>query len=467
MRPLAAFRQEFPHRELAPLALRFAERFPGTAFLDAGGPAEAGSCGRFAVLGWRPSRTLAFPAGRRGAVEAIRKLLGPTRMAPDPESPAPFRGGWIGWIGYDVGRDIERLPERNPPRPSVPEFVLAEYEALLVEDRRDRRLFVTGACDPHEGPSRLLARQAEALEHFAAMDAEGPAEPVPVAAATGVRALTTRDEYLRRAERVLSWIRSGDIFQANLSQEFAGHLSVTLAECYRRLRAASPAPYGCFLDLEGPAVLSVSPELFLERRGGRIVTRPIKGTRRRSPDPAEDARQHDDLEASEKDRAELAMIVDLLRNDLGRVALTGTVRVERERELTAHPSVHHASATVSAEVAPTVHAADVIRAAMPGGSITGAPKIRAMEILEELEDGRRGPYCGAAGWFGHDGDFVLNILIRTLVCDRAPGGGGGRVSFRVGGGIVADSSPGAEHEETLVKAAALLDALGPRGAAPR
>lgn len=459
MRPLAAFRQELPYRELAPLALRLAGRVPGVAFLDAGGPDIAGS-GRWAVLGWRPARTLAFPAGRRGAVEAIRALLGEPRMEPDLETPAPFRGGWIGWIGYDVGRDIERMPDRNPPSPGVPEFVLAEYEGLLVEDRRDRRLFLTGGCDRHEGPSRLLARQIEAIEHFAEID-RGAADPEfgDTRAAPDIRPVTPRDEYLGQVERVLAWIRAGDIFQANLSHRFEGRLDVPVGECYRRLRAASPAPYGCLLDLAGPAVLSVSPELFLERRGTRLSTRPIKGTRRRGADPAADVRLRDELERSEKDRAELAMIVDLLRNDLGRVAATGTVRVERERELITHPTLHHASAVISAEAPRSVHAADIVRATMPGGSVTGAPKIRAMEILEELESGRRGPYCGAAGWFGYDGDFVLNILIRTVVVERGADGSG-RASFRVGGGIVADSDPQAEHDETLVKAAALLRALG-------
>lgn len=371
-------------------------------------------------------------------------------MAPDPESPAPFRGGFLGWIGYDVGRDIERLPSRNPPRPEVPEFVLAEYEALLVEDRRDRRLFLTGACDPQEGPSRLLARQQEALDAFAA--AGGPSSPSGPAA-TDVRGDLPRDEYLRRAARVVEYVHAGDVFQANLAHRFEGRLLVPAQEAYLRLRARSPAAYGCALSLGGPDVLSISPELFLERRGGRVVTEPVKGTRRRGADPAEDARLLADLEASPKDRAELAMIVDLLRNDLGRVARTGSVAVEVPRAVRTHPTLHHASARVAAALDESVHAADLLRATMPGGSVTGAPKIRAMEILEELEDVRRGPYCGAAGWFGHDGDLVLNLLIRTLVAQE------GRVSFHVGGGIVADSSPEAEWEETLVKARAMLDAL--------
>jgi para-aminobenzoate synthetase component 1 len=224
-------------------------------------------------------------------------------------------------------------------------------------------------------------------------------------------------------------------------------------EVYRRLRDASPAPWGAWMRLGGPEILSISPELFLSKTGDVVSTRPIKGTRPRSSDPAEDARLYAELEASEKDRAELAMIVDLLRNDLGRVARTGSVRVVEGRSIHAHPTVFHAVATVEASVGRDVHAADLVRATMPGGSITGAPKIRAMEILEELEDVRRGPYCGSAGWFGYDGDLRLNILIRTLVVH------GEEVSFHVGGGIVADSDPAAEYEETLVKARAMISAL--------
>lgn len=426
-----------------------AGREKGVAFLDGQGDPEGP--GRWSLLGWRPRRNLRWPPGRAGGIEGIRAFLGGRRLEPDPSSPVPFRGGTIGWLGYDLGRDIERLPTRNPVDSRVPEFVLAEYEALLVEDRRDRRLFVTGTCDRAEGPSRLLARQAEAIE---VIRAGVTPDAIPGPAADGVAPDITRGEYLRRARDVLDHIGAGDIFQANLAQRFQGRLAVSPRELYRRLRAESPAPYGCFLDLGGPQVLSISPELFLERRGGRVVTHPVKGTQPRGTDPTSDAARRAELEASAKDRAELAMIVDLLRNDLGRVATTGSVRVETAREVVAHPTVFHAHAVVAAELDPAVHAADLLRATFPGGSITGAPKIRAMEILESLEDARRGPYCGAAGWFGHEGDLVLNILIRTIVTD------GNDLSFRVGGGIVADSSPEAEYEETLVKARAILRALG-------
>lgn len=442
-------RQEIPYQELWPLAWRLAGREPGVAFLDAQGDAQGDA--RYAVLGWRPRRTLRWPAGRAGSIEAIRQFVGPRRLAHDPATPAPFRGGFLGWISYDVGRDVERLPSTQPVDPNVPDFVLAEYETLLVEDRRDRRLFLTGACDPMEGPSRLLARQAEALDHL--REASAP-EGVPGPAAADVQPEIGLVEYLVRAGAVLEHVRAGDVFQANLAYRFTGRRLVPPREIHRRLRAVSPAPHGVYLDLGGPQVLSISPELFLERRGSRVETRPIKGTRPRAADAETDRRLRAELIESPKDRAELAMIVDLLRNDLGRVARTGSVRVEAPRDIRDHPTVFHAVARVAADLDDDVHAADLLRATFPGGSVTGAPKIRAMEILESLEDVRRGPYCGSAGWFGYDGDLVLNVLIRTVVV------AGDRLSFHVGGGIVADSEPRAEHDETLVKAQALLRALG-------
>jgi para-aminobenzoate synthetase component 1 len=454
-RPLAAFRQELPYRELWPLARRFAARGETIAFLDSGGPDVDGDA-RFSVLGWRPRRVVAWPVGKPGALDALRRVLGEPRMPRDPDSPVPYRGGFIGWIGYDVGRHVERLPSRLPVDAGVPDFVVGEFDSLLVEDRRDRRLFFVGACDPEEGPSRLFAKQAEALEEFRAVSEEVPLR-AERATGDGVAAPprpdVPRDVYLARLRRVIDYIHAGDVFQVNLAQRFTSRLAAPTAETYARLRVASPAAWGCLLSLGGPEILSISPELFLAKTGDVVTTRPIKGTRPTSCYRAEDRAFRRELEESEKDRAELAMIVDLLRNDLGRVAKTGSVRVTTPREIHELPTVYHASATIEATLPSNVHAADLVRATMPGGSVTGAPKIRAMEILEELEDVRRGPYCGSAGWFGYDGDLRLNILIRTLVVR------GDEASFHVGGGIVADSDPAAEYDETLVKARALIAAL--------
>jgi para-aminobenzoate synthetase component 1 len=256
--------------------------------------------------------------------------------------------------------------------------------------------------------------------------------------------------------RAVEYIRAGDIFQANVSQRFLAEFPSGLDPftLYRRLRRLSPAPFAAYVNAPGLQVLSASPERFLALdREGRIETRPIKGTRRRGADPAEDARFVAELRGSEKDRAENLMIVDLLRNDLSRVAAIGSVRVPELFTLETFARVHHLVSAVEGRLAPGRTALDLLAAAFPGGSVTGAPKIRALEVIHELEPARRGPYCGALAWIGFDGAMDSSIVIRTLWLAE------GMVVAQAGGGIVADSAPAAEYEETMVKAAPLLAAL--------
>jgi para-aminobenzoate synthetase component 1 len=255
----------------------------------------------------------------------------------------------------------------------------------------------------------------------------------------------------------VEYIAAGDIFQANLSQRFRVEAAPPPLAIYQALRRRNPAWYSAYLgfrELGRPvAVLSSSPELFLRVRGDRVLTRPIKGTRPRTARPDADTAAARELLASEKDNAELAMIVDLLRNDLGRVCRYGTVRVAEPRRLETHPTVFHLVATVEGRLRPGVGPAELLRGTFPGGSITGAPKIRAMEIIDELEPVARGVYTGCIGLFGAGGDCELNIAIRTIVCD------GDTALLQVGGGIVADSRPAEEYQETLDKARALLEAI--------
>ena len=446
---LTPVHRELPYRPLWPLAYALREREPGVAFLDSSCAPEAE--GRWSILAWRPRRVVAWPQGCPGAMAAIRALLTGAAAPRPTDSPLPFHGGWIGWFAYDLGRHIERLPSRARSDPATPDFVLGEYDLALVEDRMERRLYLSGACRGAPGRPRWEKRVARALRVLCAGSRGGEGA---VAVATAPRPALARDQYRRNVERVLAYIRAGDIYQANFAYHFESTVRGPSRDLYRRLRAASPAPYGAMLALPGgPELLSISPELFLRRCGERVVTRPIKGTRPRARDARHDAALHDALLHSEKECAELLMIVDLLRNDLGRVARVGSVRVERQRDLVAHPTVHHAVATIAAEVDRSVDAAALLAATLPGGSVTGAPKIRAMEILDELEDVRRGAYTGVAGYLGYDGDLCLNILIRTLTrCGNA-------VRFHVGGAIVADSDPDAEYAETLAKARALIGAL--------
>ena len=259
---------------------------------------------------------------------------------------------------------------------------------------------------------------------------------------------------MRAVRRILEYIAAGDCYQVNLSQRLSAPYSGSAWSLYERLRAASPAPYSAFLDCGDHQVLSSSPELFLRVRGGEVETHPIKGTRPRGRTPEEDAAAAAELLSSPKDRAELLMIVDLERNDLGRVCRFGSVTVPELYRLESYANVHHLVATVRGQLRPQITPLECLRAAFPGGSITGAPKIRAMEIIEELEPVRRSLYTGAIGWVDGRGDGEWNIAIRTMVVKQ------GVVQFHVGGGVVADSDPQAEYEETLAKAGGMLAALG-------
>jgi para-aminobenzoate synthetase component 1 len=268
-----------------------------------------------------------------------------------------------------------------------------------------------------------------------------------------LRPSLTRRAHVSRVRTIVRRIHAGDVYQVNLSRRLTAEVRGDPGELYLRLRSANPGAYAGFLDTGRGHVLSTSPERFLRLTRRRVRTWPVKGTRPRSPDRAEDARLRRELRTSEKDRAELAMIVDLLRNDLHRVARTGSVRVTRHAFPRSYASVHHLMSEVVADLAPGVSPIDLIRAAFPGGSVTGAPKIRACEIIDELEPVRRGAYTGALGWIGRDGDCDLGILIRTVQVE------GGRLHVHTGGGIVADSDPEAEYEETEHKARAILRGL--------
>ena len=452
---LTSTQQELPYRPLTDVALALVERGErAVAFLDSSAP--AGAEARWSILAWRPRRVVAWPQGRPGAFASLHGILRPREVVPVDAVAAgdalPFHGGWLGWFAYDLGRHLERLPVRAAADPAIPDFVLGEFEAALIEDRVEGRLFAVASA-------ATVAAAAASCERLVLEARALPAMPsLPsTAAASKAHSLSERlhrDDYARRVSRILRYIEAGDIYQANFAYRVDAETEVESAQLYRRLRAASPAPYGCLLRLPGaPELLSISPELFLRRLGSWVETRPIKGTRPRGDTPIRDAELREELRDDPKERAELLMIVDLERNDLGRVARVGSVAVPQLRGLVTHPTVHHAAATVTAELEPRVDTAALLAATLPGGSVTGAPKVRAMEILDETEGIRRGPYTGCAGYIGYDGNLALSILIRTLVRQ------GARVHFHVGSAIVADSDPLAEYAETRAKAAALLRAL--------
>ena len=334
------------------------------------------------------------------------------------------------------------------------------YDALLAWDNQKQKGYLLAleyarqAEDVEVRVERLrnLAEAREPREKKQREEPSGQPPELELLLAKMERNIT-QEEYLDKVARSVAYIKAGDIFEVNLSQRFSCAYGMQAGVLYEYLANHNPAGYAGLIQNNDQAVVSASPELFLSKRGRRIVTRPIKGTVTRGRNEQEDRRNRAWLERSEKDIAELNMIIDLERNDLGRVCEYGTVEVLAEREIEAHPTVYHAVATVAGQLRDGVSVADILRATFPGGSITGAPKIRAMEIIDELEPTARSVYTGSIGWIGVNGDMDLNIAIRTVILERQ------RAYVQAGGAVVADSEPQAEYEETLAKAAALVKAL--------
>ena len=461
-------------RDPLELAARVAS-LPDPSLLE-GGPGF-GEAGRRSILAARPR--LVFEAtgsdwsltgeggtsefGRGDPLDRLARLLSESHLTRPDEipnlgsDPCPFRGGLIGFFGYDLAPWIERLPRRSPRSTRLPDLRFALHDTAVVVDHR------TGIAELRlydllgEGDRALVARRNGWLDDLKQDPFTHSDEPGTV---LRVFPAIPAEEYRLAVSRALEYIAAGDIFQVNLSQRFSAESfegPIDPVAIRARARSLSPAPYSSFLRWDNQAILGVSPELFYETRGRTITTRPIKGTRPRGSTPTEDARLAAELAASPKDRAELTMIVDLERNDLGRVCDYGSVRVVDPGSVESYAQVHHRVATVSGRLRADVGPIDVVRAMFPGGSITGAPKIRAMEIIDELEPDRRGVYTGAVGYFGRDGVASFNIAIRTIVVE------GNRAEYRVGGGIVADSDPEAEYRETLDKGRGLLRALEGEG----
>ena len=390
---------------------------------------------------------------------AAREALRACAAEGDPALP-PFQGGLAGYIGYDYGRVLERVPAPRSDDVDVPDVLLGLYDWVISWDHQAERAWLvsTGLPEARAASADRAARRADRVQGLLSRPAPAPlqrAEGEGPEARGPLRSNFTRNQYLAAVSRVREYILAGDLFQANISQRFDAPLAGAPFDLYRRLRHRSPAPYAAWLDAGRFQLMSASPERFLRLDGGRVETRPIKGTRPRSADPARDAGLAAELSASAKDRAENVMIVDLLRNDLSRVCRPGSVRATELLALEAHPTVYHLVSTVTGELAAGCDAFDLLCAAFPGGSITGAPKVRAMEVIAELEPSRRAAYCGSIGYLSVTGDMDTSIVIRTCIAT------GGRVYFQAGGGIVADSDPAAEYEETLDKARALIESLAP------
>jgi len=443
--------EEIAYRDPAEAAERLRAR-PGRAFLDSAMRHE--SLGRYSYLAADPVGVFRVKDGAAfwneapepdAPLLALQRRLAAHRVETVPGLP-PFQGGAIGYLGYEAGALFDRAPDPA----GVEQMRFGFYDAVLAWDHRDKKCWIISAPDADARIARLRAL----------LEADAPAQASTGWAAPAWRSNFTPERYAAAVERVKAYILDGDIYQANIAQRFTADLPEEFDAwaLYRRLRETNPATFAAFLDFGDLVLASSSPERFLRCRGGRVETRPIKGTTARSVDPAQDLAAGEALLRSEKDRAENVMIVDLLRNDLSRVCKPGSVEVPTLCGLESYANVHHLVSVVLGELQAGRDAMDLIAASFPGGSITGAPKIRAMEIIREIEGGPRGVYCGAIGWLGHDGAMDLNIAIRTVAFE------GREASVQAGGGITMLSDPEAEYAETLDKARRVFAAFDAGGA---
>ncbi len=458
--------RRLPDRIAATRAIDAAEAFrdlPGLALLESARP---GRNARWTYLTADPVAVLESPAAGPDPFAVARHLV--ARLDRTPIVPAdapPFLGGLVGFLGYDLGAIFERLPAIAPADQDLPPLRLALHDWVVAWDRRTGHAWLGGRA--LDGDGRRLAARLDDVHARLTLPARRTADVGSTASDSGREAMVFRSGLDRTAfeagvERVRDHVARGDIYQANLTRRLETAFDGDPWPLYRRLRTGDPSLFSAYLDL-GPgqltgrprAILSASPEPFLSvDAGGAVSTDPIKGTRPRGRDRAEDRALACELLGSDKDRAENVMIVDVLRNDLGRVCRPGSVRVPRLCRLERTAAVQHLVSTVTGVLADGRDAFDLLAASFPGGSITGAPKIRAMEILERLEVVRRGPYTGMLGWIGPDGAMQSSILIRTFVAD------GRRLTLHVGGGITWKSEPAAEWDETVVKASGPLGAIG-------
>ena len=427
-------RTELPYCEDSAALFEAVADLPWAVFLDSGRHHLTQS--RYDIIAAEPYITLttrgnlteiraeASELSRADPLELLRRHLA---IDPAAQCELPFCGGALGYFAYDLARRFEKLPARAEDSEKMPEMAVGIYDWAVVVDHLERRSWLIGqGRDPETDWKwdRLIAR-------FSVPAAERARMPFCITAP--IASNLSRDAYAERFRRVLDYINAGDCYQINLAQRFAAPAAGDPWLAYQAQRIINPAPYSAFLNTPYGAVLSASPERFLKLERGRVETRPIKGTRPRAGHPRLDAQLAAELQASAKDRAENVMIVDLLRNDLSKNCERGSVRVPKLFEVESFATVHHLVSTVTGALREDRDALDLLRGCFPGGSITGAPKLRAMQIIEELEPQRRGVYCGAIGYIGCDGNMDLNIAIRTLVYS------GGVIRFSAGGGIVSDS----------------------------
>lgn len=419
-----------------------------------------GKRGRWSILGCDPFDTWGLPPDAPTTREIDPFAIAAAMQAayPTSDSPGlPFCGGVVGYFGYECHRFVEEVPVRPAGQADPPDAHLAAYGAAVLVDGLRGEGWIVATGWPEADPVARRARAEADVDRLRRLLGRAPAALAPTPQERGgFRSSLPREQYLAAVERILVHIRAGDVYQANLTQRLERRLEVPDAPAlFSRLHLASPAPHAAYLDLGGWQILSTSPERFVSLRGQRAESRPIKGTTRRGSGPDDDRARRRALLVSPKERAENVMIVDLVRNDLNRVCRPGSVRVSQLARVETYATLHHLVAVVEGTLRDGRGTAELLRALFPPGSMTGAPKVRAMQILNELEPVRRGPYSGGLGYFSFAGGFDLSVVIRTVVVGRNV------ARFQVGGGVVADSDPVAEYEESLLKAEAILTALEP------
>lgn len=431
-------------------------------FLDSGMDSE--KLGQFSFIGFDPIALLKSKGrditidrdGKESVLEGnpfdeLQKLMNEYKM--DYKSDLPFIGGAVGYFSYDLCHHIEKLPRTAVDDVNIPDAYFGIYDGIIAIDHRGGSDSVyIAALGVKSDEEKLYSDIFETIER-GERDGVEIVFPEKKTKSEFASNFASKEDYKQAIERVRDYIKSGDIYQANLTQRFETTIEETPYELYGKLRSINPAPFASYLNLDGFQIVSSSPERFIKLKDGIIETRPIKGTMPRGKTEEEDIANREQLLSSEKDKAELLMIVDLERNDLGRVAKTGTVKVTELFHLEEYPTVYHLVSTIVAELRDDCDAIDAVKATFPGGSITGAPKIRSMEVIDELEPTQRNIYTGSIGYIGFNGDMDLNIVIRTVVCKDK------KAYFQVGGGITWDSDPQLEYEETLHKAKALMDSL--------
>lgn len=428
---------------------------PWAIWLDSGRPHTAQ--GRYDLMAAEPMASVVSEGGqtrvwREGLcedsnddpLECLRRELQPWQAH---SGEGPFSGGAMGYFAYDLAWRLEKLPRENPRGDSMPDMVVGIYDWVLIIDHEEQRAWLN-VYGRHPDSLAYCKQLIETLRVDATSAETHFGVKSPIKHSMDMAA------YQQAFQRVKHYIQEGDCYQVNLAQRFSLEVSGEPWAIYQQLRRQNPAPHACYFSTPYGEVLSASPERFLKLEHGEVETRPIKGTRPRRDNPKLDREEALQLKGSQKDRAENLMIVDLLRNDIGKCCETGSVEVTSLFDVESFATVHHLVSTIRGKLAHEHDALSLLRACFPGGSITGAPKLRAMAIIEELETHRRGVYCGAIGYIGFDGNMDTNIAIRTLVHQQ------GTISFWAGGGLVYDSRMESEYRECLDKAAAFFRLFG-------